>query len=170
MRPCGRFEVTATSFVDRPTGPPRVMSLLDDDNLLPWVAYLYRVVSQGLPGGLATRSRPSAMVRVVALDPDPPTPPADVTATGPSAGTDLTVTWTATAPDGPAGRFRFEVMDPAGPFILLRGEAATLRDPLEPTHFAATITDRGEATEVTVVIVDPTGRRATSATAPAVLT
>jgi hypothetical protein len=170
MRPSGRFEVTPSSYVDRPTGPPRVMHLLDDDSLLPWVGYLYRVVARGLPGGQATSSRPSAVVRVVTLDPDPPTPPADIAATGSSAGTELTVTWRATAPDGPAGLFRFEVLDPAGPFTLLRGEATTLRDPTEPTQFAATVPDRGEATEVAVVVIDPTGRRAISATAAAVLT
>jgi hypothetical protein len=79
------------------------------------------------------------------------------------------VTWTAAAPDGPAGRFRFELLDPAGPFTLLRGEATSLRDPTEPTRFAATALDRGEATEVVVAVIDPTGRRATSAAA-AVLT
>ncbi len=171
MRPSGRFEVTATSFVDRPGGGPRVMALLDDDSLLPWVAYLYRVIARGLPG-LATRSGPSAVVRVVTLDPNPPAPPTEVAATGPSAGTKLTVTWTAAAPDGPAGRFRFEVLDPAGPFTLLRGDGAPtiVRDPAEPTRFAATVPLRGEATEVVVAVIDPTGRRATSAAAAAVLT
>jgi hypothetical protein len=73
-------------------------------------------IFQAVPAGRATRSTPSAVVRVVTLDPNPPAPPADVAATGSSAGTDLTVTWRATAPDGPAGRFWFEVLDPAGPF------------------------------------------------------
>jgi hypothetical protein len=77
-------------------------------------------IFQAVPAGRATRSTPSAVVRVVTLDPNPPAPPADVAATGSSAGTDLTVTWRATAPDGPAGRFWFEVLDPAGPFTLLR--------------------------------------------------
>ena len=108
MRPSGRFEVMPTSYVDRPTGPPRVMHLLDDDDLLPWLGYLYRVVARGLPGGRATRSSPSAVVRIVALDANPPTPPTDIFATGSSTGTDLTVTWMATAPDSPAGQFRFE--------------------------------------------------------------
>jgi hypothetical protein len=170
MRPAGRFEVTPSSYVDRPAGPPRVMHLLDDDHLLPWVAYLYRVVSRGLPAPAATRSRPSAVVRVVTLDPAPPAPPTDVAATGSAAGVDLTVRWTATAPDGPAGQFRFEVLDPAGPFTLLPAAAATPPDPAEPTRFSATVPDRGEATEVTVVVIDPTGRRASSAAAAVVLT
>lgn len=170
MRPSGRFEVTPSSYMDRPNGPPRVMHLLDDDDLLPWVAYLYRVIARGPPGGRSTRSRPSAAVRIVSLDPNPPGPPAEVVSTGSSAGTDLTVTWKATAPDGPAGRFRFEVIDPAGPFTLLGADATTLRDQIEPTRFTATVTDRGEATQVTVVIIDPIGRRAASATAVIVLT
>jgi hypothetical protein len=169
MRPSGRFEVTPTSYVDRPTGPPRVMHLLDDDNLLPWMGYLYRVIARGLPGGRATRSRPSGVVRIVALDPAPPAPPSDVAATGSSAGTDLTVTWKAIAPDSPAGRFRFEVLDPAGPFTLLQDDANTLRDSAEPIRFSATLLARGDTTEVVVVVIDPTGRRANSATAAVVL-
>ena len=165
MRPSGRFEVMPTSYVDRPTGPPRVMHLLDDDDLLPWIGYLYRVVARGLPGGRATRSSPSAVVRIVALDANPPTPPTDIFATGSSTGTDLTVTWMATAPDSPAGQFRFEVLgidvtNPSGPFTLMRGEAAALRDPSDGSRFAATVPDRGEATKVAVIITDPTGRRA----------
>jgi hypothetical protein len=166
MRPSGRFEVTPTSFVDRPGGGGRAMALLDGDNLLPWVAYLYRVVARGLPGGLATRSLPSAVARVVTLDPNPPAPPTDVAAAGPAAGTELTVTWTATAPDGPAGTFRFELLDPAGPFTLLRVQATAVRDPADPTRFTATVPDRGQATEVAVTVVDPTGRRVTSPPAP----
>jgi hypothetical protein len=111
MRPSGRFEVTPSSYVDRPTGPPRVMNLLDDDALLPWMGYLYRVIARGLLAGRATPSTPSAVVRVVTLDPNPPAPPTDVAAIGSSAGTDLTVTWRATVPDRPAGRFWFEVPD-----------------------------------------------------------
>jgi hypothetical protein len=123
-------------------------------------------IFQAVPAGRATRSTPSAVVRVVTLDPNPPAPPADVAATGSSAGTDLTVTWRATAPDGPAGRFWFEVLNPAGPFTLLRQEATALRNPAEPTRFSATMLNREEATEVAVVVIDPTGRRATSASAP----
>lgn len=111
------------------------MNLLDDDALLPWVGYLYRVIARALTAGRATRSTPSAVVRVVTLDPNPPAPPADVAATGSSAGTDLTVTWRATAPD-----------DPASPFTLLRQEATALRNPAEPTRFSATVLNREEAT------------------------
>ena len=174
MRPSGRFEVTSTSYVDRPTGPPRVMHLLDEDNLLPWVGYLYRVVARGLPGGLATRSRPSAVVRIVTLDPNPPVAPADIVATGPSTGTDLTVSWRATAPDGPAGQFRFEVLgfdvtNPSGPFTLSRGEAMDLRDPSDARRFTSTVSNRGEAAKVAVVIIDPTGRRVTGTATDVVL-
>jgi hypothetical protein len=134
MRPSGRFEVTPSSYVDRPTGPPRVMHLLDENNLLPWVCYLYRVIARGLMGGQATRSRPSAVVRVVSLDPNPPDPPTDVVATGSSSGNVLTVRWRATAPDGPAGQFRFEVLGldmtkSPTPFTLSKGKATDLRDP-----------------------------------------
>ena len=168
MRPCGRFPVTSTSYGDQPRGP-RVMALVDDDAVLPWVAYLYRVVARGVAGGLATRSQPSAVARVVTIDPLPPQPPEIVDATASQAGTDLSVTWTATAPDGPVGRFRFEVVDPAGPFTLARVDADDVRDTTDPQRFAITVPDRGTAVEVAIVVTDPRGRRAPSTPTPITL-
>jgi hypothetical protein len=169
MRPCGRFAVTAGSYVQRPGAGSPVMALLDEDAVLPWVAYLYRVVARGDAGGVHTRSRPSAVVRVVTLDALPPAPPAIVSADGSSAGTELSVSWTATAPDTPAGRWRFEVIDPEGPITLARVDASTVRDPADPGRFAVEVADRGTAAQVVVAVTDPTGRRAASAPAGIVL-
>lgn len=170
MRPCGRTDVTPDSFVERPSGPPRAVTLRDDDALLPWVAYLYRVVARANATGSATRSLPSAAARVATLSPETPQPPVVDEATGAAAGTDLLVTWTATAPDGPAGRFRFEVRDPARAVTLARADAAEVRDAADPERYSMTVTDRGDATEVEVVVVDPVGRRAASAALAIVLT
>ncbi|MFN2467075.1 MAG: hypothetical protein ABR521_02935 [Gaiellaceae bacterium] len=170
MRPCGRTAVTPDSFVERPSGPPRVVTLRDDDAVLPWVAYLYRVVARASAPGSASRSEPSAVARVVTLSGEAPQPPVVDGATGAAAGTDLLVAWTATAPDGPAGRFRFEVRDPAGPITLARVDAADVRDAADPERYSIAVADRGDAADVEVVMVDPAGRRAASAAIAVVLT
>lgn len=170
MRPCGRTDVTPDSFVERQSGPPRVITLRDHDALLPWVAYLYRVVARASATGSATRSRPSAVARVVTLSPDAPQPPVVAEAAGAAGGTDLLVAWTATAPDGPAGRFRFELRDPAGPVTLARAGAAEVRDAASPERYSMTVADRGDAAEVEIVVVDPAGRRTASAPLAIVLT
>lgn len=166
MRPCGRFAVTVDSYVEPSGGGPRLMALLDDDTVLPWVAYLYRVVARGPDGGLATRSQPSAVMRAVTLDPLAPEPPVVISAEGSSPGTDLAVEWTSAAPDGPAGRFRFEIVDPAGPFTLARVNAGTVRNAADPKQFNVAVSDRGEASDVVVIVADPIGRRAASEPTP----
>ena len=170
MRPCGRTEVTPDSFVEGPSGPPRVMTLHDDDALLPWVAYLYRVLARASATGSATRSRPSAVARVVTLSPAAPQPPVVEEAVGAAAGTDLLVVWTATAPDGPAGRFRFEVRDAAAAVTLARADAASVRDAANPDRYSISVADRGDAANVEVFMVDPAGRRSESAPLAIVLT
>ncbi len=159
MRPSGRFPVTGGGFEDRGL-PPRVLRILDDDAVLPWAAYLSRVVGRGPEGGLATRSEPSAVARVVTASADPPAPPPEVSA-APIAG-GLTVRWKAAAPSGPAGRFRFEVIDPLLQVTLARLDADDARDPSDPAVFRLDIDTTTVPDDVAVVLIDPFGRRATS--------
>jgi hypothetical protein len=158
MRPSGRFPVTDASYEDRGT-PPRAVRLVDDDAIAPWTAYLYRVVARGPDGGAATRSAPSAAVRVVTVDPAPPAAPV-VTAAVPATPVGVTVRWTAVAPATPAGRFRFEVVDPAGPYTVALLDADEVRTAADPQAFEAVV-DPGAATSLAVAVVDPLGRRTT---------
>ena len=159
MRPSGRFAVTPASFLDRPAGPPLVADIRDADSLTAWRAYLYRVVARGAVPGRETRSAPSAPVRVIVADVDPPAPPQIDSAT--LVGPDLSLVWHATAPATPAGRWRFTVLDTDGPITLATIDAddqgLAPRDPIDPTRFSVTLPDVA-ATEVAVRITDPLGR------------
>lgn len=166
MRPSGRYPVDADSFEDRGSAP-RVMPVLDDDAVLPWVAYLYRVVARGPEGGLATRSAPSAVVRVVTLSPTAPDAPTDLSAAATvmtATTSKVTVSWKALAPSTPAGRFRFEVVDPLTMVTLARVDADEARDASEPTVFEHDLEIETAAIpdQISIVIIDPTSRRAMS--------
>ncbi len=129
MRPIGRFDVQADSFVaPTPTGVPAMT--LTDTTARDWSAYLYRVVGRTAgPGGtLGTRSEPSAAARVVTLSAAAPVAPVILSArleTG-----ILTVRWQAEAPQNPVAEFRFTLVrsDPAPVVTLAVTGADSVRD------------------------------------------
>ena len=155
MRPCGRFEVTDASFEDRGV-PPRVLTIIDNDAVLPWTAYLYRVVARAVGQGAATRSEPSAVVRVVTHNALLPDPPFEVAATLTAEG--FTVTWRAAAPTTPAGRFRFEIIDPAGPITRGRIDADDARDATDPELFRLDVATTEAPATTAVLLIDPDGQ------------
>jgi uncharacterized protein (DUF1330 family) len=53
---------------------------------------------------------------------------------------------------------------------LARADAAEARDAADPERYSMTVSDRGAAAEVEIVVVDPAGRRAASGAVAIVLT
>jgi hypothetical protein len=171
MRPVGRFDVDAGSFVSSGPSAPRAM-MIADPTARDWAHYLYRVVARtaGPDGGAGTRSEPSAAVRVVTRAVSTPEAPV-VLAARQEAGM-LVVQWRALAPQNPVGEFRFTLVrsspDPVS--ALATVGADSLRSAVDSEQFELAIAETDLPlplpSAIRISLRDAAGRTVTSDAVP----